>query len=74
MQKEGVELVNDAAQQLMDFLVANGGYARLNDDTPPEELKLRLRMSKKTFKKAVGLLYKEKKIEIKDDGIYLVDN
>jgi predicted RNA-binding protein (virulence factor B family) len=30
-------------------------------------------MSKKTFKKAIGLLYKEKLIEIKDDGIHLVE-
>jgi predicted RNA-binding protein (virulence factor B family) len=29
-------------------------------------------MSKKTFKKAIGHLYKEKLIEIKDDGIYLI--
>jgi predicted RNA-binding protein (virulence factor B family) len=31
-------------------------------------------MSKKTFKKAIGLLYKDKKIEIKPDGIYLLEN
>jgi len=31
-----------------------------------------LKMSKKTFKKAIGSLYKDKLIEIKDDGIYLV--
>ena len=29
-------------------------------------------MSKKTFKKAIGLLYKEKIIEIKEDGIHLL--
>jgi predicted RNA-binding protein (virulence factor B family) len=29
-------------------------------------------MSKKTFKKAIGALYREKLIEIKEDGIYLV--
>jgi predicted RNA-binding protein (virulence factor B family) len=29
-------------------------------------------MSKKTFKKAIGSLYKDRKIEIKDDGIYLI--
>ncbi|HAB28336.1 MAG TPA: GntR family transcriptional regulator, partial [Xanthomarina gelatinilytica] len=31
-----------------------------------------LKMSKKSFKKAVGSLYKQKLIEIKEDGIYLV--
>jgi hypothetical protein len=29
-------------------------------------------MSKKTFKKAIGALYKDKLIEIKADGIYLI--
>jgi len=28
-------------------------------------------MSKKSFKKAVGTLFKARQIEIKDDGIYL---
>jgi hypothetical protein len=28
-------------------------------------------MSKKSFKKAIGTLYKQKRIEIKEDGIYL---
>jgi hypothetical protein len=31
-------------------------------------------MSKKTFKKAIGSLYKDKQIEIKEDGIYLIQN
>lgn len=71
MQKEGQELVDDASAQLLEFLRANGGYARLTDDTSPEELKLRLRMSKKTFKKAVGKLYKEQKIILTKLGIKL---
>jgi predicted RNA-binding protein (virulence factor B family) len=29
-------------------------------------------MSKKTFKKAIGDLYRDKVIEIKEDGIYLI--
>ena len=71
MQKEGIELINDAAEQLLEFLKANGGYARLTDDTSPEELKLRLRMSKKTFKKAAGKLFKEQKIILTKLGIKL---
>ncbi|MEG2103262.1 MAG: GntR family transcriptional regulator, partial [Flavobacterium sp.] len=44
----------------------------LNDNSHPEDIKTVLKMSKKTFKKAIGALYKEKLIEIKEDGIYLV--
>ena len=39
---------------------------------PLKDFKTVLKMSKKTFKKAIGTLYKEKLIEIKEDGIYLV--
>jgi SepF-like predicted cell division protein (DUF552 family) len=43
----------------------------LNDDSDPEEIKLRLRMSKGTFKKVVGMLYKEQKVLITKFGIKL---
>ena len=42
---------------------------RLNDDTDPEEIKLRLHMSKKTFKKAAGMLYKEGKVLLTKLGV-----
>jgi hypothetical protein len=42
---------------------------RLNDDTDPEEIKLRLHMSKKTFKKSAGMLFKEGKILLTKFGI-----
>jgi len=72
MQREGEELIHDAVQRLMEFLQHHNGYIRLNDDSDPEEIKLRLRMSKKTFKKAVGQLYKDRKIEMTKFGIKLV--
>jgi predicted RNA-binding protein (virulence factor B family) len=53
-------------------LRASRGFLRLNDNSNPEDIKTVLKMSKKTFKKAIGHLYKEKLIEIKDDGIYLI--
>jgi predicted RNA-binding protein (virulence factor B family) len=71
MSKEGEELIIDAKNRLMEFLENNNGYIRLNDDSDPEEIKLRLRMSKKTFKKAVGVLYKEEKVIITKFGVKL---
>jgi predicted RNA-binding protein (virulence factor B family) len=41
----------------------------LTDSSHPEDIKTVLKMSKKTFKKAIGAI--EKLIEIKD-GIYLI--
>ena len=37
-----------------------------------QEITARLQMSKKTFKKAIGALYKQRLIRIEEDGIYLV--
>jgi predicted RNA-binding protein (virulence factor B family) len=69
MQREGMELLDDAKVKIMNYLEANGGYVRLNDDTDPDEIKLRLHMSKKTFKKAAGMLFKEGKILLTKMGI-----
>ncbi|MEZ4800396.1 MAG: S1-like domain-containing RNA-binding protein [Flavobacteriales bacterium] len=71
MTKEGMALIEDAKAKIMEFLHGNNGYIRLNDDSDPEEIKLRLRMSKKTFKKAVGVLYKEQKVVLTKFGVKL---
>jgi uncharacterized protein len=70
--KLGFEKIEPSAQIILDELRASRGFLRLNDDSHPEDIKTVLKMSKKTFKKAIGTLYKDKLIEIKEDGIYLV--
>jgi predicted RNA-binding protein (virulence factor B family) len=72
LQKQGYENVEPNAGKIVDELRASRGFLRLNDNSHPEDIKTVLKMSKKTFKKAIGSLYKDKLIEIKDDGIYLV--
>jgi predicted RNA-binding protein (virulence factor B family) len=69
MQREGLDLLDDSKAMILDYLEANGGYVRLNDDTDPEEIKLRLHMSKKTFKRAAGMLFKEGKVLLTKFGI-----
>lgn len=70
--KLGFEGIEPNAQIILDELKASRGFLRLNDDSHPEDIKTVLKMSKKTFKKAIGTLYKQKLIDIKDDGIYLL--
>jgi uncharacterized protein len=70
--KLGFEKIEPSAQNILDELKASRGFLRLNDNSHPEDIKTVLKMSKKTFKKAIGTLYKQKLIEIKEDGIYLV--
>jgi predicted RNA-binding protein (virulence factor B family) len=72
LQKPGFEGIEPNAEKVLDELRASRGFLRLNDDSHPEDIKSVLKMSKKTFKKAIGTLYKQKLIEIKEDGIYLI--
>ncbi len=74
LQKQGYENVEPNSEKIIDELRASRGFLRLNDNSHPEDIKTVLKMSKKTFKKAIGALYKEKRIEIKDDGIYLISD
>ena len=48
------------------------GYLLLTDKSSPESIKFKLQMSKKAFKKAVGNLYRNKLIVLKEDRIELV--
>lgn len=72
LQKLGYQNIEPNAENILDELRASKGFLRLNDNSSPEDIKTVLKMSKKTFKKAIGLLYKEQLIDIKDDGIYLI--
>ncbi len=72
LQKAGYQNIEPNAQKIVDELKASRGFLRLNDNSDPEDIKTVLKMSKKTFKKAIGLLYKDKQIELKEDGIYLI--
>lgn len=73
LQPIGIGKLEPSALKIYKILKAGDGSLALHDRSDPEDVKARLNMSKKTFKKAIGLLYKERKILIKEDGIYLTD-
>lgn len=73
LNKTGAEGIEPNAEIILDELRANRGFLRLNDESHPEDIKTVLRMSKKSFKKAIGSLYKQRLIDIKEDGIYLIN-
>lgn len=50
------------------------GFILLTDKSSPESIKFHLKMSKKAFKKAVGSLYRQKLIVLKEDRIELVNH
>ncbi len=74
LQKQGYENVEPNAEKIIFELRASRGFLRLTDNSHPEDIKTVLKMSKKTFKKAIGALYKNRQIDIKEDGIYLIES
>ena len=56
-----------------DALVANKGALLLTGKSSPEQIYQQLGISKKAFKKAIGSLYKERRIIIDSDGIRLLE-
>ena len=72
LQQQGYAGVAPNAEKILEKLNAEGGFLALNDKSDPKLIQDQLEMSKKTFKKAIGGLYKQKLIKIEKDGIYLL--
>ena len=58
-------------EKVMERIEAHNGFLPLTDKSTPEAIKRELEMSKKSFKSAVGGLFKQKKIIIREDGLIL---
>lgn len=72
LQKPGQAKVEDFAATLLEHIRRNGGRTPLGDKSPAEEIYALFGVSKKTFKKAVGDLYKRRLIALEEDGIRLI--
>lgn len=71
LQKQGYGHIEESLKPIVEKLERNNGYLNLNDKSDPETIRAVFGISKKVFKKAIGALYKQRIITIKDDGIYL---
>lgn len=72
LQTPGYRSIEPNANYIREELEAAGGFLSLHDKSDPETIKNQLGMSKKSFKKAIGTLYKDKQIRILKDGIELI--
>jgi predicted RNA-binding protein (virulence factor B family) len=70
LHKGGAEGVAEAKEAILAAL-RQGGFLPLHDQSPPAVIQQVLGMSKKTFKKAVGGLYKGGLVELDAEGIRL---
>ena len=73
LDKPGYERVNKEEEKILNLLEAKKGFLPYNDKTDPQIIYTVFGMSKKTFKMTIGALYKQRKIELTDKGIKLVE-
>ncbi len=72
LRKPGFKGVVKEKSPVLEKLEAAGGSLPFNSKSSPEDIKKEFNLSKKVFKQIIGMLYKERKIVITDDGIALV--
>lgn len=71
LEKQGYSKVDPVSEEILEKLRLAGGYLKVSDKTDPAVISSMLGISKKTFKKAIGALYKVKLINIEEEGIRL---
>nr|MDA3843988.1 DNA-binding protein [Candidatus Kapabacteria bacterium] len=69
-----VAVIPEATDKILHLMSENEGELLLTDKSSPEEIYAKLEMSKKNFKKAVGRLFREKKILILEDRLVRNDD
>ncbi len=74
LRKPGADMLSEsseAGERILNMLQRGSGWLPLSDSSTPEDIYKLLGMSKKTFKRAIGGLYRAGKIELTDDNIRL---
>jgi uncharacterized protein len=73
VQPIGFRNFNDSNSELIyKILEENNGFLSITDKSSPQEIYSQFGISKKAFKKSLGSLYKQRKIDIAEDGIKLL--
>tara|TARA_B100000497_G_C7680413_1_gene411641 strand:- start:1355 stop:2209 length:855 start_codon:yes stop_codon:yes gene_type:complete len=67
----GYSSVSEHEDIILERLEMNNGFLPFHDKSDPELIRKEFGMSKKLFKKIIGSLYKQKKILIKDKGLFI---
>ncbi len=72
LQKQGYDKIGSMADAILELLKKNKGVLPYSDKSSPDDIYGFFQMSKKDFKKAIGLLYRKKKIALETDKIVLI--
>lgn len=71
LQQSGYQRVDDVSRGILKTIKDLGGKITVTDKSRPEEIYSLFGVSKKTFKRAIGALYKRRLITLEKDGIKL---
>lgn len=71
LQKQGYDRIGEVVNKILEKLEDNGGVLDVSDKSAPEIIYNLFGCSKKDYKKAIGALFREKKIELTDTEIKL---
>ncbi|MBT8072705.1 MAG: GntR family transcriptional regulator [Xanthomonadales bacterium] len=74
LQKQGRETQQELTDRIIAFLEANNGTSTLTDYSPPDAIYKQYGVSKGNYKKALGKLYKQRRIKIDKDNIVLLSS
>ncbi|MDR0393866.1 MAG: GntR family transcriptional regulator [Tannerella sp.] len=69
----GYDKIEGISKKIMSLLAENNGYLELSDKSEASEIHSLLSCSKKSFKKAIGALYRQRLITIEDCGIRTIE-
>lgn len=69
LQKVGLENLESGAEKIMSVLENNDGFLELTDKSSPDDIQFHLQMSKKNFKRSLGILYKKRLVSLEKGGV-----
>ncbi len=72
LEKSGYQKIEPSAERLLALIKNRKGTLFLTDKSDPDDIRDQVGMSKKTFKQAVGNLYKNKLIQLNTDSISII--
>jgi len=72
LHKPGYKRVDDITETILTVLKEQGGFISVTDKSTPETIYKLFGVSKKTYKKAIGAIYRKKLITIENNGIKLI--
>ena len=72
LRRQNQQTRDELTDRILNFLQKNNGTSTLTDYSPPDEIYKQYRVSKGSYKKALGALYKKRLISVSKDKIILL--